>query len=205
MIIQAGVGVVHVGDLGNVVDTMMCHLEYGNTNGNIVGSPKILSIIIFQVFLFDIPEELGVKCSEVGSHKRELSIAIGLYDMIFEWSRETDIADKGYKIAVDKPTIMCLKLAIKQFKYLPAHEHIVAVDNHVDLVWLAVGQCGFPEIGHGSALLLIMIDIDMQQYASLLVLVQQLLDIGVDEPRGVVSGCVIDDHNMVVGIVLLHD
>lgn len=47
MIIQAGVGVVHVGDLGNVVDTMMCHLEYGNTNGNIVGSPKILSIIIF--------------------------------------------------------------------------------------------------------------------------------------------------------------
>lgn len=113
MVVKSSIGVVDISYFRNVCNALVGHLEDGQTNCNIVGGSKILSVVIFEVLLLDIPEQLSVESSEMRGDKCKLPVAVILNNMIFEWPGEANIADKRHEVAINKPTVMQLELRIK--------------------------------------------------------------------------------------------
>lgn len=97
-------------------------------------------------------------------------VAVILDDMIFEGPWKPDVPHEGYKIAINKPAVMQLELWIEQSEYLPAHEHIIPIDNHEYLIRFAIFHGSLPEIMHGLVLHLIVVYINVELYAHVLVI-----------------------------------
>ena len=98
----------------------MRHLQDGNANCHVVGSPKILALIVLQVLLFDVEEQLSVKCSQMAGIKGSVSIAVLFYHCYREGARVADSTSDGQEIGVDKPSPLLLENRVEQFQNLPA-------------------------------------------------------------------------------------
>lgn len=56
MVVQSSIGVVVVGQFREIPYSLMRLLENRDTDGNIVGRSKILSIFVLEVFFLDVPK-----------------------------------------------------------------------------------------------------------------------------------------------------
>ena len=76
MVVQASVRVVVVSQFWKIAYSLMCLLENGNADSHIVGRSYVLSILVFEVFFLDVPEQFGVECSEVACYKRVSAVRV---------------------------------------------------------------------------------------------------------------------------------
>lgn len=82
VIIVAGVCIVVVSQFREVRDSTMGHLEDGDADCHVVGSLKVVPILILQIGLRDIQEKLHVEGPQVAGDKGVSSVGIVLFRVV---------------------------------------------------------------------------------------------------------------------------
>lgn len=95
MVVETCISVVAVGEFRQVLDPLMRHFQNGNTDGYIVGSSQILSLVIFEIFFLNVSEQLSVECSEVAGDEGVASVFVVLHGGGGKWSRVADSSTGG--------------------------------------------------------------------------------------------------------------
>ena len=131
-------------------------LQDGETDGDIVGSFEVFSILVPQIFFLYIEEKFGIECSEVAGDKGVLSIVVVCDDSLGEGPRVSSCScHRCQKVGVHEVQSFLLKVGIEQFEHLSSDEFVIAVDDHEDVIGFAVVVGGEAQVVHGSHLLLI--------------------------------------------------
>jgi hypothetical protein len=153
MVVLACVGVVEVSELGHVTHPLVGHLENGDADCHVVGSLQIGTVIVFEVFFFDIEEELSIEGPQVTGHERISAILVVLYGGGGEGARVADRVSDVQEICVDKPGLLLLEDSVEEFEHLPTQHFVVPVSDQEDVLRLAVFLRSHPQVGHRSLLL----------------------------------------------------
>jgi hypothetical protein len=115
MVVLAGIGIVHIGQLRDIHHFFVGHFQNGKTNRHIVGCSQVVPLIVLEVGLLNVQEQLGVKCSEVTGHEGIASVLVALDDRGWKRSGVAYCAFTGKEVSVDEPGSFLLKDCIEQF------------------------------------------------------------------------------------------
>jgi hypothetical protein len=153
MVVLTCVGVVEVGEFGNVTHPLVGHLENGDADCHVVGSLQIGTVIVFEVFFFDVEEELSIEGPQVTGHERVGAILVVLYGGDGEGARIAYRVSDAQEVCVDEPGLLLLEDSVEEFEHLPAQQLVVPVSDQEDVLGLAVFLRSHPQVGHRSLLL----------------------------------------------------
>jgi hypothetical protein len=199
MVVLSGIGIVEIHQLRNVLHSLVGHFQNGNADGHVVGCSQVVPLIVLEVGLLNVQEQLGVKCSEVTGHEGISPVLVVPYCFKWKRSRVTDAFAHVQKICIDEPSSFLLKYSAVELEDLATYKLVVAVDNQEDVLGLAILLSRHAEVGHGSLLLLVLDDhVALRRQSGLLL--EELFDL----VSGVVGAGVVDEDDVVVGVVL-HD
>jgi len=79
------------------------HLKYRNTNGYIIGSLKVVPLLVPEVYILDVSEELSIEGSKVAGDKRVGPILVVFDSSSWEGPGIADTSPDIQKICIDKP------------------------------------------------------------------------------------------------------
>jgi hypothetical protein len=201
MVVLTCVGVVEVGEFGNVTHPLVGHLENGDADCHVVGSLQIGTVIVFEVFFFDVEEELSIEGPQVTGHERVGAILVVLYGGDGEGARIAYRVSDAQEVCVDEPGLLLLEDSVEEFEHLPAQQLVVPVSDQEDVLGLAVFLRSHPQVGHRSLLLRVPDDgVAGGGHPSLIVLEE-----GLDLFACAIGAGVVDEDDVVVGVVLHED
>ena len=130
-------------------------------------------------------------------HKGRFSIFVAFNDFTVERSWISDISFNSDKVSIGEPYILCWKYLIEMFENLATHKLIISINNYKYLVWLTIFLCSFVDIWHCHLPLLI--DNDFEFLLWYFVLVCPFFNL----LAGSIIGCIINEDNMIVTVILL--
>lgn len=175
-------------------------LQWRDDYGYIVCCFKVLSLVIFEIFLFNVSEKLGVKGSEMVSDEGVVAVDIHLYDFGWERSRVSDIVILAInEIWVDEPSIFFLEVGVEHFEDLLSEKLIITVNYHENLFRITELVCGSSEVEHGSFFLSIFDDLVSIFWYFILVFEKVWNEVTC------LIGWSIIEYNDIIIVIILHD
>ena len=140
--IEPSIDVVKIGDFRNIDNFSVGLLQTGYYYRHVPGCSKVVPVLIFEVFLFDIEQQFGIESSLMSDCKAVLLIRIVLDYFRMVGSRVAEQTVWSDKVSVHKPYFFSLEYGVEKFKDQKANHLIVPIDNHKNLLRLTkIASC----------------------------------------------------------------
>lgn len=117
---------------------------------HIVSRSKLVSIFIFQIFLFYIQKQFSIVRPKMTHSKRILAVLVILYYIRMVGSRVTYHTIRSYKVSVHKPNLLLLKHSVEQLQDLPTQQFIISIHNHKNLIRFTEISSSPSKVRHGK-------------------------------------------------------
>lgn len=175
-------------------------LHNRQTYSHIVGRFQVLPFRVAQILFFDVSEQLRVEGSKVAGDKRISPVFILVDNFEGVGPRVADCSSDTQEVSVDEPCVGHSEEGVVQFEDLPADEFIISIDNNKNVIRFAELEGCPSQVMHGPHLLLVPYD-SVAFGRDLSLFLEVLLNLN----SSLISGSIIDEDNMVVGVLLLQD
>lgn len=199
MIIEASSLIVHVSQLRNVNDSLMCHFQARHHHSHVIGNCEVFPVFVLQILLLDLSKQACVHGSEVACDKGILAICIFFHGSIRKRFGIAQFSLLCEEIGVDYPSTGLLIDCVVQFQDLSADQFIISINYDEDLLRQTLLKGCLADIPRTAYILsilnnLIMFWLDLGLF----------LKVGLDLSTSSISRCVVYYNYMVI-FVILHD